>query len=146
MGALPGRILTAMKKVGVNNPVILLDEIDKLGRDNRGDPASALLEVLDPVQNHACSDHYLGVPFDLSKVLFIATGNSAKIPAALKDRMEVIEVPGYSYEEKVTIARNHLVPKQLKLHGMAPEVSLFSVSFFLVIVSRYSQWISPMML
>lgn len=118
VGALPGRILMALKKTGTNNPVILLDEIDKMGMDTRGDPAAALLEVLDPVQNSEFTDHYLGVPFDLGKVLFIATGNSEKIPDALRDRLEVVDVPGYSFEEKIQIAKTNLMPKQLKAHGM----------------------------
>lgn len=119
VGALPGRLIHALKRAGTRNPVIVLDEIDKLGKDFRGDPASALLEVLDPEQNHAFVDHYLDVPFDLSQVLFVCTANQVgPIPSALRDRLELVEISGYIQEDKVRIARRHLVPRQLEQHGL----------------------------
>ena len=126
---MPGRIISAMKQAGTVNPVVLLDEIDKLSSDYRGDPASAMLEVLDPEQNRTFSDHFLDLPYDLSHVLFLTTANSmAPVPRPLRDRMEVIEIPGYSEEEKVEIGRKHLLPKQLAAHGLGAEVDLNSAA------------------
>ena len=121
IGALPGQIMQALRRAETNDPVFMLDEIDKLGRDFRGDPASALLETLDPEQNNTFRDNYLDVPFDLSKVLFICTANMLDpIPEPLRDRMEIIELTGYTEEEKVHIAFRYLIPRQIKENGIQP--------------------------
>lgn len=118
IGSMPGKLVQKMSKVGVKNPLFLLDEIDKMGMDHRGDPASALLEVLDPEQNHTFNDHYLEVDYDLSDVMFVCTSNSMNIPAALLDRMEIIRIPGYTEDEKVNISQRYLIPKQVKNNGL----------------------------
>ncbi|KAM9191747.1 lon protease homolog 2, peroxisomal isoform 1-T1 [Dugong dugon] len=140
VGSMPGRIINGLKTVGVNNPVFLLDEVDKLGKSLQGDPAAALLEVLDPEQNHNFTDHYLNVAFDLSQVLFIATANTTvTIAPALLDRMEIIQVPGYTQEEKIEIAHRHLIPKQLEQHGLTPQQIQIPQVTTLDIITRYTR-------
>ncbi len=140
VGALPGRIIQSMKKAATINPVMMLDEIDKLGADFRGDPSAALLEVLDPEQNFSFSDHYLDLAYDLSKVMFIGTANLLDpIPSPLKDRMEILELPGYTFEEKVHIAQNHLIPKQLKEHGLSNEAILLTEKALIKIIMAYTR-------
>jgi len=140
IGALPGQIIQGMKKAGTTSPVFMLDEVDKLGSDFRGDPSSALLEVLDPEQNGTFADHYLEIPYDLSNVVFIATANQGDtIPAPLRDRMEIIDVAGYTQAEKLSIARRHLVPKQLREHGMTPEQLEITDEALAIVVERFTR-------
>ena len=139
VGALPGRIIQGLKQAGTNNPVMMLDELDKLGADFRGDPSAALLEVLDPEQNYQFSDHFLNTPFDLSRVLFIATANMLDpIPAPLRDRMEVIRLSGYTPEEKIEIATNFLIPRQLEEHGMAEDQISWTQNAVASLCSEYT--------
>ena len=140
VGALPGRLMQGLKKVGVRNPVFVLDEIDKLGVDMMGDPAAALLEVLDPAQNGTFQDHYIDTPFDLSQITFLATANNPDtIPGPLWDRLEIIEVPGYTRTEKRNIATEFLCPKQLSAHGLTPERLEFTVEGVEAIVDNYTR-------
>jgi ATP-dependent Lon protease len=139
-GAMPGRIISEIRRIGVNNPVIMLDEIDKIGQDFRGDPASVLLEVLDPEQNRAFLDYYLDIPFDLSDVLFITTANMPdSLPKPLLDRMEVLPFPSYTVEEKKRISIEHLIPKQLRQHGQSPEQLHFTEAALETIIQDYTR-------
>ncbi len=139
IGALPGKIVQNLSKVGTRNPLFLLDEIDKMAADFRGDPASAMLEVLDPEQNHTFADHYLEVDFDLSDVMFVATSNSMNIPGPLLDRMEVIRIPGYTEDEKLNIARNYLLPKQIKANGLRKGELKINDGALMSIVRHYTR-------
>ena len=140
LGALPGRIIQGMKKAGVTNPVFLIDEIDKMASDYKGDPSSAMLEVLDPEQNSVFSDHYIEEPYDLSKVLFIATANYLEnIPPALRDRLEIIELSSYTDAEKVHIAKDHLVPKQLELNGLKASQLKIDDDMLLYLIRYYTR-------
>ncbi|WP_237758238.1 endopeptidase La, partial [Legionella londiniensis] len=139
IGSMPGKIIQKLCKAGVKNPLIMLDEVDKMAMDFRGDPASALLEVLDPEQNHTFSDHYLEVNYDLSDVMFIATANSLEIPAPLLDRMEVIRLPGYTDDEKINIAKNYLIPKEMALNGLKPSEILITEGAIQEIIRHYTR-------
>jgi ATP-dependent Lon protease len=140
IGALPGRIIASLKKAGTNNPIFMLDEIDKLGMDFRGDPSSALLEVLDPEQNFSFNDHYLEVDFDLSNVMFITTANRVdKIPGPLRDRMEILEFTGYILSEKLQIAKDYLLPKQIKEHGLRKKEIKFTDNALCLLIESYTR-------
>ena len=140
VGAMPGRIIQTLKTVGTRNPVMMLDEIDKLGADYKGDPASALLEVLDPEQNHSFSDHYISVPFDLSQIIFLANANRLDtIPAALRDRLEIIEVSGYSEEEKSEITKQYIIPKVIKQNGLSSELVQFQENAVSLVINSYTR-------
>jgi ATP-dependent Lon protease len=139
IGSMPGKIIQSMRKAKSSNPLFLLDEVDKMGADFRGDPASALLEVLDPEQNHTFNDHYLEVDYDLSNVMFVTTANTLNIPPALMDRMEIIRLAGYTEDEKTEIARRHLIPAQTKGHGLEPEEWSLDDDALKEIIRRYTR-------
>ena len=139
IGSMPGKVIQKLSKVGVKNPLFLLDEIDKMGQDHRGDPASGLLEVLDPEQNYSFNDHYLEVDYDLSEVMFICTSNSMNIPAPLLDRMEVIRIPGYTEDEKLNSATRFLFAKQLKNNGLAPGELIITDAAMLDLIRFYTK-------
>ncbi len=139
IGSMPGKIIQSMRKAKTTNPLFLLDEIDKMGMDFRGDPSSALLEVLDPEQNHSFNDHYLEVDYDLSNVMFVTTANTLNIPAPLMDRMEIIRIAGYTEDEKIEIARRHLIPAALKKHGLEPSEWSIDDSGLTMIIRRYTR-------
>src|SRR5262249_57064656 len=137
---MPGRIIQSLRRVGVNNPVMMLDEVDKLGRDFRGDPAAALLEVLDPEQNRTFRDNYLDLPFDISKVLFVTTANTlGTVPQPLLDRMEVLRLPGYSEEEKLEIAKRYIIPRQIRETGLAAKSLVLPDETVSAIIARYTR-------
>lgn len=140
VGALPGRIIQALRRASTNNPVLMLDEVDKLGMDWRGDPASALLEILDPAQNHTFRDHYLDLPFDLRKVFFICTANSlATVPPPLRDRLEILSLPGYSEEEKLEIGKRYIIPRQVDETGLKPDQLVLSDDILRLLISKYTR-------
>jgi ATP-dependent Lon protease len=140
VGALPGQIIQGMKKAQTINPIFMMDEVDKIGHDFRGDPAAALLEVLDPEQNNTFADHYLEIPYDLSNVMFVATANVADpIPAPLRDRMEILEIPGYTRREKLAIARQHLIPKQIEEHGITPQQLQITDAACEIVIDSYTR-------
>jgi ATP-dependent Lon protease len=139
IGSMPGKVIQSMRKAKTSNPLFLLDEVDKMGADFRGDPSSALLEVLDPEQNHAFNDHYLEVDYDLSNVMFITTANTLNIPPPLMDRMEIIRIAGYTEDEKVEIARKHLIPHATVKHGVEPKEWSIDEEALLTIIRRYTR-------
>src|SRR5262249_2300407 len=139
IGSMPGKIIQWMRKAKTSNPLFLLDEVDKMGADFRGDPSSALLEVLDPEQNHTFNDHYLEVDYDLSHVMFITTANTLNIPPPLMDRMEIIRIAGYTEDEKVEIARKHLIPHAITKHGLDFKEWAIDDEALLTIIRRYTR-------
>jgi ATP-dependent Lon protease len=139
IGSMPGKIIQSMRKAKTSNPLFLLDEVDKMGADFRGDPSSALLEVLDPEQNHAFNDHYLEVDYDLSSVMFVTTANTLNIPPPLMDRMEIIRIAGYTEDEKVEIARRHLIPNAIGKHGLTPKEWMIDDDALLTVIRRYTR-------
>src|SRR5262249_20258222 len=138
-GSMPGKVIQSMRKAKSNNPLFLLDEVDKMGADFRGDPSSALLEVLDPEQNHAFNDHYLEDDYDLSNVMFVTTANTLDIPPSLMDRLEIIRIAGYTEDEKVEITRKHLIHKVVTKHGLSAKEWAIDDEALLTIIRRYTR-------